>query len=202
MASGKGVSSPGVKIFKIVVFALLSLNVVLFLLNQPRHEALDQLGWVILLAAFLFETSALDTDYASPVEKYALYGALGLGYGLAVYACYSYGSVGDWLSFLNSCTWLAVCLVLAYDVYAPGEYGGAEWRIRNGVKIALYASLVVYALIWGWRGVASGGGLEGLIDFYDAALWIVCFAVIELNVFDFETKEEAPAASTARTPSA
>ena len=36
----------------------------------------------------------------------------------------------------------------------------------------------------------DGAGLVGLLDFYDAALWIACFAVIELNVFDHERPEE------------
>jgi hypothetical protein len=36
-------------------------------------------------------------------------------------------------------------------------------------------------------------GLDSLLDFYDAALWILCFAVIELNVFDIEKKEEVSA---------
>ncbi|RBP08205.1 hypothetical protein DFR50_12650 [Roseiarcus fermentans] len=183
------------KIFKVVVFALLALNVVVFLWNAPQHEAFDQLGWVILLSTFLYETSALDKAYASPLEKYGLYAALAVGYGLAIFACYSYWSAGDTLGFLNSCTWLSVCAVLAYDVYAPGEYGGLEWRVRNGVKIALYAALVAYAATWAWRGFVSDGGLSGFLDFYDAALWIVCFAVIELNVFNFETSEEAPAAA-------
>ena len=183
------------RIFKIVVFALLAINVVVFLRRASLHEALDQLGWVILLSAFLYETSALDKDYASPLEQYGLYAALATGYGLAIYACYSYWAAGDGLGCVNSLTWLAVCAVLAYDVYAPGEYGGAEWRARNGIKAALYAALVVYAAIWAWKGFASEGGVAGFLDFYDAALWIVCFAVIELNVFDFETKDTAKPAS-------
>ncbi len=185
-----------VRLFKVIVFALLSINIVVFTINQPAHEALDQFGWVILLSAFLYETSALDKDYVSPLEKYGLRPALVAGYGLAIYACWSYWEVGDAIGFLNSSTWLAVCFVLAYDVYAPGAYGGTEWRIRNGLKIALYAALAVYAVIWLVRGVTSGKGLVGLIDFYDAALWILCFAVIELNVFQFETGEEAGATAS------
>ena len=64
---------------------------------------------MILLSAFLYETSALDKAYASPVEKYGLYAALMVGYGFAIYACYSYWSIGDTLGFVNSCTWVSVC---------------------------------------------------------------------------------------------
>ena len=73
-----GSGSGAMRIFKVVVFALLALNVVVFLWNAPQHEAVDQLGWVILLSAFLYETSALDKAYASPVEKY---GALRRAHG-------------------------------------------------------------------------------------------------------------------------
>ncbi len=80
---------------------------------------------------------------------------------------------------------------------SPIRRGGIHDTVRNAVKIALYAALVVYAVIWAVQEFASGGSLVGLLDFYDAALWIVCFSVIELNVFDFETKEEAPTFSAA-----
>ena len=78
----------------------------------------------------------------------------------------------------NAVVWLLVCAAIAYDMYAPGVYGGGEWRLRNAVKIALYATLVLIAVWWGIHA--------DLLDFYDASLWILCFAVVELNIFHFE----------------
>jgi hypothetical protein len=178
------------RLFKYAVYALLTFNILLFTIHGTVYEALDSLGWVILLATFEYESSSLDEVYSSPWEKWGLFAFQCLGYGLAIYATWQYLAAGEWVDLLNAVTWLLVCAVLAYDVYSPGDYGGLEWRLRNGTKTGLYAVLVAVALWWGYEGLQEGAGLAGLLDFYDAALWIACFAVIEMNVFDYERPEE------------
>lgn len=185
------------KLFKYSVYALLAFNILLFFLHGSAYEAVDSLGWVILLGTFEYESTSLDEVYASPFEKWALFAFQCLGYGMASYATWSYFQDGAWVDLLNSVTWLLVCAFLAYDVYSPGDYGGLEWKIRNAVKGLLYAILVGVALWWGYEGLQSDAGLTGLLDFYDAALWIACFAVIELNVFDYERPDEPAVAGTA-----
>lgn len=178
------------KIFKYSVYALLTFNILLFFIHGTLHEAVDSLGWVILLGTFEYESTSLDEVYASATEKWTLFAFQCIGYGLAIFATWRYFDEGEWVDLLNSVTWLAVCAVLAYDVYSPGDYGGAEWKVRNAIKAGLYAILVGVAVWWGYEGMQSESGLTGLLDFYDAALWIACFAVIELNVFDYEKPEE------------
>lgn len=185
--------SPQFKFFKYSVYALLTFNILLFLVHGTAHEALDSFGWVILLGTFEYESTSLDEVYASAMEKWGLFAFQFLGYGLAIYATTQYFREGEWVDLLNSVTWLAVCGFLAYDVYAPGDYHGLEWKIRNALKGILYAILIGVALWWGWEGLQEESGLVGLLDFYDAALWIACFAVIELNVFDYERPEPAAA---------
>lgn len=188
MSSASRSASLRFTIFKYAVFALLAFNIVLFLLHATLHEAVDSLGWVVLLGTFEYETTSLHQEYASRIEKYGLWAAQTIGYGLATYAASIYFREGEWLDFANAVTWLLVCAALAYDVYVPGTYGGIEWRIRNGFKFLLYALLLGYAIAWGYMGITGEDGLVGLLDFYDAALWIVCFVVVELNVFDHETR--------------
>jgi hypothetical protein len=178
------------RFFKWSVYALLTFNILLFLIHESAYEAIDSLGWVILLATFEYESTALEEVYASEVEKWSIFALQCVGYGMAVYATWQYFSASEWVDLANSVTWLAVCGFLAYDVYAPGDYDSGEWKIRNMVKGGLYAILVGIALWWGYEGVTEGGGLIGLLDFYDAVLWIACFAVIELNVFDYEQPED------------
>jgi hypothetical protein len=184
-------------VLKVTVFVLLAFNIVLFLETATVPEALEELGWVIVLSVMMYETSALHEDYASRFEQYGIYAAQVVGYGFALYATWHYWNVGDALSFLNAATWLAVSALLAYDVYAPGEYGDREWYVRNWLKAALYAAVFVYAVLWGWEGFTGGGGLAGLLDFYDASLWIVCFAIVERRVFDYEMQEEIEAIAAA-----
>lgn len=178
------------RLFKYSVYALLAFNILLFLIHASPYEAIDSLGWLILLGVFEYESTALDEVYASAAEKWSLFALQCVGYGMAIYATSQYFFAGEWIDLLNSVTWLMVCALLAYDVYAPGDYEKAEWKIRNAIKTALYAILLAIALWWGYEGLQSEAGLVGLLDFYDAALWIACFAVIELNVFDYEQPEE------------
>ncbi|MEI6541854.1 MAG: hypothetical protein WCO86_20360 [Planctomycetota bacterium] len=182
-------------IFKYSVYALLTFNILLFLLHGTLHEALDSFGWVILLGTFEYESTSLDEVYNSAFEKWTLFAFQCLGYGLAIYATAQYYLEGEWVDLLNSVTWLAVCAVLAYDVYSPGDFQAAEWKVRNLIKSLLYAILVGVAVWWGYEGLKAEADLTGLLDFYDAALWIACFAVIELNVFDYERPEEKTAAA-------
>lgn len=183
--------------FKYSVYALLTFNILLFLIHGTMHEALDSLGWVLLLATFEYESTSLDEVYASRTEKWGIFAVQCIGYGLAVYATWQYFAGGEWVDLLNAVTWLLVCAVLAYDVYSPGDYGGTEWKLRNAIKVALYSVLVGVAVWWGYEGLREGTGLASLLDFYDAALWIACFAVIELNVFDYERPEEPQATASA-----
>ncbi|MDP3240579.1 MAG: hypothetical protein Q8M69_09150, partial [Reyranella sp.] len=122
-------------------------------------------AWLILLATFLYDSLDLDLAYASRFEQFGIHAAQTVGYGLAI------------------------CALLAYDVYAPGEYGGLEWRARNVAKVVLYAVVVGLVGLWGWQGVTEDDA-DSLVSAYDAALWIGCFAIVELRVFDFEMKEE------------
>jgi hypothetical protein len=125
-----------------------------------------------------YETRALDQDYASSGERSLLIGLQAFAYAIIIKAWATYFSLGEWLDFINATTWLAVCAVLIYDVYAPGEFNSKEWSIRSYLKFGLYAILIACAIYWGATGE--------VLDFYDAFLWILAFFVIELNVFGYE----------------
>lgn len=181
-------------IFKYVVYSLLVLNIVLFLIFGGLHEAIDSLGWMLLLGSFEYETSALDEDYSSPVERYVLWALQITGYALAIFATGSYWQEEQWPDFINAVAWLCVCAAIAYDVHAPGEYGGLEWHIRNIVKGGLYAILLGVAIWWAYDGLIVEHSAHGLLELYDALLWIVCFGVIELNIFANEGEEDTAAA--------
>jgi len=168
--------------FKFTVYSLLIINIFVYLRHGTLNEALDSLGWVLLLGVFEWETRALTEPYVNGREKAVLMLLQLIGYGLAINAARVYFVSEEWLDFANAAIWLLVCATIIYDVFAPGEFGTHEWRIRNGVKIGLYAALVVIALWWGFT--------SDWLDFYDAMLWILCFFVIELNIFKHEVEVE------------
>jgi hypothetical protein len=174
-------------ILKFTIYSLLALNLYFFLVHGSLNEVLDSLGWLILLGTFEFETGQPAATYAKRWQGWAVMGAQAVAYCFIVFALIGYFLHEEWPDFINAVLWLLVVGTIAYDVYAPGAYGGLEWRIRNSVKFGLYISLFVMALWWGVTGE--------VLDFYDAALWIVCFLIIELNVFNVDKPASQEAAA-------
>jgi hypothetical protein len=170
-------------VFKWGIYSLLAINVVLFFMHQTFIEGLETPAWVVLLLLFEWETSQLDKPYINKWEKYTIHIGRIICYIVIVYSAYEYATPeyraeNGPLDMYNSLTWLGIIILLEYDVYASGLYGKTEWYIRNTLKVILYAALFVYAAMWGIQGA--------FLDFYDAALWIICFFAIELNIFKFE----------------
>ena len=79
---------------------------------------------------------------------------------------------------INASNWVLIVIILQADLLMKLR-GDSEEKfavVVNGVKGVLYAVLLGCAIYWGISGV--------FLDFWDAFLWIVAFAFIELNVFD------------------
>jgi hypothetical protein len=85
----------------------------------------------------------------------------------------------EWLDTLNIGLWCAVVALLEFEV----RYPDALMRHRSawgGAAIALYSGLVALVAAWLWRGE--------WFDAYDAALWLVAFAMLEMDVLGFIDK--------------
>ncbi len=163
---------------KYILYALLAFNIWLYVQHGTLNEALDSFGWILLLIVFEWETRALDQDYLNAWEKIAIWALQLIGYGLAINATRIYFQSAEWADFTNAVLWLLVCATIIYDVFVPGDFGSTEWRFRNAIKVGLYAALVAVAIYWGITG--------DWLDFYDAMLWILCFFMVELNIFKHE----------------
>ena len=64
---------------------------------------------------------------------------------------------------------------------------GRALRASAISKFALYSLLLLAAIYWGIKG--------DLVDFWDAFLWLVAFAFIELNIFEWRHEDQAAAAA-------
>lgn len=171
----------GFRFFKWTVYGLLALNVYFFLRTEDTLTAfIDSAAWVTLLGVMEYESSSLQEGYSGRVEKWTVAAVTVIAYAFIVYAFYGYITEQRWRDVVNAGTWLLVVLVLLWQMYVPGEYDRWELRVIKVAKGVLYATLVVCALWWTIDA-------EKPLDAIDAWLWIVCFVVIELNVFGSET---------------
>ncbi|MCB8882360.1 hypothetical protein ACELLULO517_19085 [Acidisoma cellulosilytica] len=167
---------------KYTIFAALIVDLLVYFFAETLNEAMDSFGWLLLLGVFQYESSTLRQNYVGAWEKWLLIAVQTIGYGIAIQSTVTYGMDHEWLDLANATLWLLVCASLAYDIYVPGDFDGLEWRIRNCVKIVLYVGLVACAATW--------GAAQEWLDCLDACLWLLCFGLVELNVFEFEEGEE------------
>lgn len=157
---------------KAIVYVLLASNTAVYGVSGTLNEALDSVAWLILLASFEFETR----PGSGPARRSSA--ALLRGVRLAAAATIlgaaaGYVRDGEWLDVFNTGLWIAVVALLEFEV----RYAGAVARHRPwflAATAALFAGLGALAFTWLWRGE--------WFDAYDAALWLVAFATIEMNV--------------------
>jgi len=90
------------------------------------------------------------------------------------------------IDLVNASNWIAILVILQMDVWLQ-LYGKLSERlmwISGGIKAVLYLILLTCAVLWGISG--------NFLDFWDAFLWILAFAFIELNLFEWHVEKEHP----------
>ncbi|KAB7647487.1 hypothetical protein [Polymorphobacter fuscus] len=177
-------------VFKYTVYTLLIVNVWLLFraagADLVPYKALDQIGWLLILGVFEWETRSPPSDGRRRLFGWPL--ALEVtGYAFALYALVNYVLDVIWIDIGNSIVWLAISAMIWLDVLVPVHIDTAVHRRRTAIKRLLYSGTVLFAVLWGIEGA--------LLDFYDAALWILCFFAIEMNLL----RLEMPARRAARS---
>jgi len=92
------------------------------------------------------------------------------------------------VDIINSSDWLLIVAILEVDVYLQlhDKFTGRAYKISQITKPFLYSVLFINAVYWGFKG--------SFVDFSDAALWLLAFFFIEMNIFQWhEETEEAHA---------
>jgi hypothetical protein len=95
-----------------------------------------------------------------------------------------------WTDVANAAAWLGVVIVLEIDVRLESlrRFGGLAFRLSYAVKALLYSVLLLAAVYWGIAG--------DFVDFWDAFLWLVAFAFIEMNVLGSHERHQANAVAS------
>jgi len=180
---------PGYVGFKMLVFALLACNAAIFSFFGTFSETLDAAAWLVLLA--LFE---LETGHAEQLRGKHVVAAVH-GIRLAAAAAIGAAAVGyvyekAWLDAINSWLWIAVVVLLELEIrcFRAVERHRAGFTV---VAATLYSGLAALVVVWAWR--------REWFEAYDALLWLVAFATIEINVLELFRKTGAADAPAPRT---
>lgn len=158
--------------FKAGVFALLAANAAVFSVSGTLSESLDSVAWLTLLALFEIETAHGERVRARHAT--ALVRGLRIVAAAAVAAAAArYVQERAWLDAANAWLWIAVVALLEWEVRFPHVAQRCRGPVA-AVAITLYGALALLVPLWAWRGE--------WFDAYDALLWLVAFATIEMNV--------------------
>ncbi|NOU14158.1 MAG: hypothetical protein HOO92_09390 [Methylococcaceae bacterium] len=161
--------------FKLALITLLVLNATLYALVDTLTSTLDAVSWLILLIIYELETSS--NRYFSKTTLQVIRNA---AIALIVLVFVSYWHDSEWLDITNSLLWFGIIALLELDIHKPNivlRHSTIIWTLT----ITIFLSLFVMAGIWLWQGA--------WLDAYDALLWIIAFALIEVDFFEFLQKK-------------
>lgn len=173
---------------KIAIFALLLLNAAFYMARADASSALDEAAWLLLL--FLFEWEASGRRQPATDRLRAVIPAVRLTAAAAVVvAAIAFAAEGSWLDVTNSVLWIAVVALLESEVRWPHLVVLYE-RVFVTTAALLYGGLGLLVLAWAWR--------DEWLDAYDALLWILAFAFIELDMLRFSRRTGGASGETTR----
>ena len=158
--------------FRRAIFALLVGNTAYYVIAGTVSKGLDAAAWFVLLSLFALETGwpgALRTRGA----RIAVRGARLAAAAAIAAAGIAYLVEKNWLDVLNTALWIAVVVMLEFEVRCPRAV--ERYRIAfAATAVVLYTGLALLVFAWLWRGE--------WFDAYDALLWIIAFALIEMDL--------------------
>lgn len=167
--------------FKALIFVLLACNAAVFSFTGTFGEALDTAAWLVLLILFELETGHAERlrrkRVVTAVHSIRLAAAAAIGA-----AAIGYVYEKAWLDAINSGLWIAVVILLEFEIrfFQAVERHRAWFTV---VAATLYSGLAALVLAWTWR--------KAWFEAYDALLWLVAFATLEINVLQIFRKAGA-----------
>ena len=164
-------------IFKLAIVALLIVNAVVYAIVDTLTSAVDALSWLVLL--ILYE---LEANGAAPLAQNTLHTIRDVLIGVIVLVFVSYVHDSEWLDVVNSALWFALIALLELEARWPDkvvEYRQSYWLATMTVFAGLIAIVIAWIFQSEWLAV------------YDATLWIVAFASIEVDIFQLLQRKQA-----------
>ncbi len=163
--------------FKLVILVLLTLNAVIYAIIGTLTSAVDAWAWLVLLVMYELEANnaALVAENVSRGIRNVLIAFIGLVF-------VSYVHDREWLDVVNSALWFALIALLELEARWPNKavkYRQSYWLATMTVFAGLIAMVIAWVFQTEWLAV------------YDATLWIVAFASIEVDIFQLLQRKQA-----------
>jgi hypothetical protein len=157
--------------FKLAILLLLTLNAVVYAMADTLTSTVDELAWLMLLVLYELEASgvALTTDNT-------LHGIRNILIVVIALVLVSYVHDREWLDVAHSALWFALIALLELNVRWPDKV----FKYRQSYRLAtvtVFAGIFAIVIAWAWQ--------SAWLAVYDATLWIVAFASIEMDSFQF-----------------
>jgi hypothetical protein len=179
--TANGSTSPWYGGFRIAIIALLACDTAYYLYAGTPSKGIDAAAWLVLLVLFTLETGFAGRVYA-PRFAIAMRACRLVAAAAVCAAGIGYVIERDSLDAINSALWIAVVVLLELEVRRPLEVArNRTWF--TAVATVLYTGLGVLVVAWGWRGE--------WLDAYDALLWLIAFAAIEMDVLELARRDNA-----------
>jgi hypothetical protein len=159
-------------LLKSVLFSLLAADTAYFVLAGTASKAIDAAAWLVLLVLYEIETRfgarAQRRGIAIALRALRLAAAAGV-----IAATIRYLFEDDVLDAVNSVLWIGVVVLLEIELRRPALVRRARVSFVTAGAV-LYGGLALLVAAWAWR--------QEWFDAYDAMLWLLAFATIEMDV--------------------
>lgn len=164
---------------KLALLALLTLNVGVYAATGDRLNAMDALCWVLLWIMFELETLGRASPFGSAGRR--LVRNVLIAVIVTVFALYIAG--GEWLDVGNAVLWFVLVALLELEIRRPRlvlAHPRAYWL----ATVAVFVGLLALVAVWLYRAA--------WLEAYDALLWIVAFATLDVDIFRFLQLRKRP----------
>jgi len=145
---------------------------VYFAVFETTSKGLDAVAWLTLLVLLTIETAYRERVSSRRAELALRTARLLAGAGV-IAATIGYVFEDNALDAANALLWIAVVVLLEVELRWPALVA----RHRIGFNVAagvLFGGLALLVVIW--------AAYEMWLDAYDAVLWLIAFAAIELDL--------------------
>jgi hypothetical protein len=168
-------------VVKALLFALLAIDTAYFVWSGATSKAIDAAAWLMLLALFDVDARIAARSRRRAVDLTLRAARLAAAAGVIV-ATLRYVFEDNMLDTINSALWIGVVLLLETQFRFPALAARGHHAFA-ALAAMLYGGLALLVVAWAWR--------REWFDAYDALVWLLAFAALELEVFSAGRTGEA-----------